>query len=108
MKLRPTQFGVRVNTASPRQHAPRLVMNASVLHPDPSSSTERPGAIAHESVPPITNTFELSLTGPEPGKGATGGEENGTISSPRFGNGHSPIDARPLPYVSPAPFVRAD
>src|SRR5260370_22712019 len=28
MKLRPTQFGVRENTASPRQHAPRFAENA--------------------------------------------------------------------------------
>ncbi len=106
MKLRPTQFGVRVNTASPRQHAPRLVMNASVLHSDPSSSTERPGAIAPESVPPIKNTFELSLTGPEPGKGATGGQENGTISSARFGNGQRPSVERPLTCEEAAAFVR--
>jgi excisionase family DNA binding protein len=30
MKLRPTQFGVRENTASPRQHAPRLAKNSSL------------------------------------------------------------------------------
>src|SRR5260370_38457575 len=28
MKSRPTQFGVRENTASPRQHAPRFAENA--------------------------------------------------------------------------------
>src|SRR5260370_7539752 len=105
MKLRPTQFGVRVNTASPRQHAPRLVMNASVLHSDPSSSTERPGAIAPESVPPIKNTFELSLTGPEPGKGATGGQENATISSARFGNGHRQRSERPFTSAQTAPVL---
>jgi Phage integrase family len=90
MKLRPTQLGVRENTASPRQHAPRVVMNASVLDSDLLSSTERPGASTHKSVSPIKETFELSLTGPESGKEATGGEENGTIASARFENGQRP------------------
>jgi len=30
MKLRPTQFGVRENTASPRQHASRLAVSSSL------------------------------------------------------------------------------
>ena len=30
MKLRPTQFGVRENTASPRQHASRLALSLSL------------------------------------------------------------------------------
>src|SRR5260370_28182085 len=30
MKLRPTQFGVRENTASPRQHASRVATNARI------------------------------------------------------------------------------
>ncbi len=73
MKSRPTQFGVRENTASSRQHAPRLVMNALVLQSDPLSATERSDKDTHELVPPIKETFELSLA--EPDKGATGGEE---------------------------------
>jgi len=37
MKLRPTQFGVRGNTASPRQHASRLIVN--------STSSQMPGQV---------------------------------------------------------------
>jgi len=103
---RPTQFGVRENTASSRQHAPRLVMTASVLHSEPSSSTERPDAITHESIPPIKETFELSLRESEPGKGAIGGKENGTISSGRFGDGQRPSVERPLTCEEAAAFVR--
>lgn len=33
MKFRPTQFGVRENTASSRQHGPRLAVNASSWQP---------------------------------------------------------------------------
>ncbi len=106
MKLSPAQFGVRENTASPRQHAPRVVMNASVLDSDLLSSTERPGASTHKSVPPIKETFELSLTGPESGKGATGGEENGTIASARFENGQRPSVECPLTCEEAAAFVR--
>jgi excisionase family DNA binding protein len=106
MKLRPTQFGVRENTASPRQHAPRVVMNASVLDSDLLSSTERLGASTHKSVPPIKETLELSLTGLDPGRGATGGEENGTIASTRFENGQRPSVERPLTCEEAAAFVR--
>jgi hypothetical protein len=58
-----------------RQHVPRVAMNASVLESDPFPATERPDENTHESVPPIKETFELSLT--DPGKGATGGEKAG-------------------------------
>jgi len=106
MKVRPTQFGVRENTASPRQHAPRVVMNASDLDSDVLSSTERPGASTHKSVPPIKETFELSLAGPESGKGATRRKENGTIASGRFGNGQRPSVECPLTCEEAAAFVR--
>jgi hypothetical protein len=75
MNRRSTQLGVRENTASSRQHVPRLAMNASVLQSDPLSATERPDKGTHEPVPPLKETFELSLT--EPGKGATGEEKAG-------------------------------
>jgi hypothetical protein len=38
MKLRPTQFGVRENTASPRQHVPRLAVSSS--SPQPATAVE--------------------------------------------------------------------
>jgi len=104
MKPRPTQFGLRENTASSRQHASRLAMNASVLHSDPLSAAEQHDKSTQERVPPIKETFELSLT--EPGKGATGGEESGTITSARFGNGQRPSVERPLTCNEAAVFVR--
>jgi hypothetical protein len=58
MKSRPTQFGVRENTASSRQHASRLAMNASVLQSDPLPATERPDKSTHERESPIKETFE--------------------------------------------------
>jgi hypothetical protein len=49
MKLHPTQFGVRENTASPRQHVPRTAVSSllspsdillrSPHHPEPTSSS---------------------------------------------------------------------
>jgi hypothetical protein len=72
MKTRPTQFGVRENTASSRQHAPRRAMNASVLQPDPLFGAELQDKGTQELPLPIKETFELSLT--QPNKGATGEE----------------------------------
>ena len=71
MKTRPTQFGVRENTASSRQHAPRRAMNASVLQSDLFPATECPDESSNEPVPKIKETLESLRT--EPGKGATGG-----------------------------------
>jgi excisionase family DNA binding protein len=107
MKFRSTHFGVHENTASPRQHASRLVINASVLHSDRLSTTEQPETSTHQPVPPIKQTFELSLTGPELGKGATEGEENGAVASARFGNGQRLSVERPLTCEEAAAFVRA-
>lgn len=104
MKSRPTQFGVRENTASSRQHAPRLAMNASALQSDPLAATERPDKSTHELAPPIKETFELSLT--EPGKGATGEGESRTITSGRLGEGKRPTVERPLTCEEAAAFVR--
>ena len=104
MKSRPTQFGVRENTASSRQHASRLAMNTSVLQSDPLSATERPDESMHEPVPPIKEMFELSLT--EPGKGATGGGEGWTIKSARLADGKRPTVERPLTCEEAAAFVR--
>jgi len=106
MKSRPPQFGARENSASPRQHASRVVMNASDLDSDVLSSTERPGANTHKSVPPIKETFELSLTVPESCKGATRRKENGTLASGRFGNGQRPSVECPLTCEEAAAFVR--
>jgi excisionase family DNA binding protein len=104
MKSRPAQFGQRENTASSRQYASRLAMNASVLQSDPLPAAERPDESTHEPVHPIEETFELSPT--EPGKGATGGEESRPITSARLGDGKRPPLERPLTCEEAAAFVR--
>ena len=104
MKSHSTQFGVRGNTASSRQHASRLAMNASVLLYDPLLATERPDEGTHELVPPIRETFESSLT--EPCKGATGGEESRPITSARLEDGKRLRIERPLTCEEAAAFVR--
>ncbi len=104
MKSLSTQFGSRENTASSRLHAPRRAMNASVLQSDPLSATERPEEGTYESVPPLKETFELSLT--ERDKGATGGGESRTITSARLGDRKRPTVERPLTCDEAAAFVR--
>jgi excisionase family DNA binding protein len=104
MKSTSTQFGVRENTASSRQHAPRRAMNASVLQSDPLSATEQQDNRTQELVPPITETFELSLT--ESDKGATGGEDRGATTSRLLGAGKRSVVERPLTCEEAAAFVR--
>jgi predicted DNA-binding transcriptional regulator AlpA len=80
MKVRPTQFGARENTASTRQHAPRLVVShsqsqsngASGIPSGDESSPHMPGAIS---------LFEPSVA--EATNAATGGErtENARLLS---------------------------
>ncbi len=104
MKSRPTQFGVRENTASSRQHAPRRAMNASVLQSDPLFETEQQDNGTQELHPSIKETFELSVT--EPDKGATGGGDIGTITSGLLGDGKRSVVERPLTCEEAAAFVR--
>ncbi len=104
MNRRSTQFGVRENTASSRQHAPRRAMNASVPQSDPLSATQRLDKSTHELVPPIKETFELSLT--EPDKGATGGEDSETITSGWLRDSKRPTVERPLTCEEAAALVR--
>jgi len=104
MKLRPTQFGVRENTASSRQHAPRGAMNASALQSDPLSATQRLDASTHKRVPPIKETFELSLE--EPGNGTTEGGDRGKITSRLLGEGNRSVVERPLTCDEAAALVR--
>lgn len=73
MKLRPTQFGVRENTASSRQHAPRLAVSPTSQQSESLSASEHEDAQSCERMPPKTETFNLSLTEPE--NGATGREK---------------------------------
>jgi len=106
MKLRPTQFGVRENTASSRQHAPRRAMNASVVQSDLFSATECPGKSSNEPVPPIKETFELSFTEPHKAEGATGGGDTRTLTSGLSGGGRRSTVERPLTCEEAAAFVR--
>jgi excisionase family DNA binding protein len=103
MKLRPTQPGVRENTASSRQHAPRFAVEGPVLKPNLLPATERPDKGTHELVPGINETFELSLT--EPSKGATGGETGVGTTRATESPGQSGIE-RPLTCEEAADLVR--
>jgi len=104
MKDAPTQLEMRENTASSRRHASRRAMNASVLRSDPLRATERPDSRTQERVPPIKETFDLSLT--EPNNEATGGGENGTITAAGVGDGKRSAVERPLTCQEAAAFVR--
>jgi excisionase family DNA binding protein len=104
MKTRPTQFGVRENTASSRRHAPRRAMSASALQPDPLFGTEHQVKGTQQLAPPIKETFELSLT--EPDQGATGGGGGGTIATGLFGDSKRSVVERPLTCEEAAAFVR--
>jgi excisionase family DNA binding protein len=70
MKLRPTQFGVRENTASPRQHAPRLApehcsnticIEEENLERVPSSSQNGPPVPGFNS--PLHDASQRAATG---------------------------------------------
>jgi excisionase family DNA binding protein len=104
MKTVATQFGVCENTASSRQHAPRRVMNASILKPDPLFGTEQQDKGTRELASPIKETFELSLT--ETDKGATGGKGSGAITTALFGDAKLSVVERPLTCEEAAAFVR--
>jgi excisionase family DNA binding protein len=106
MKFHPTQFRVRENTASSRQHASRLAVS-----PSPSES-ERTSINALEDKPssahvfPATETFDLSITEPE--GGATGGEREDTcdLATDLNGNCEQPRIERPLTCEEAAKLVR--
>ena len=102
MKTRPTQFGVRENTASSRRHAPRRVVNSSILQSDSLFGTEQQDKSTQEPAPPRKETFELSLADQD--KGATGGGENATAAFQQLPEGLSV--ERPLTCEEAAAFVR--
>jgi excisionase family DNA binding protein len=104
MKTHPTQFGVRENTASSRQHASRRAVNASVLQSDPLSVSEQQDKSTQQLVPRIKETLELSLT--EPDQGATGEGDSGTITSVLLGDSKLSVVERPLTCEEAAAFVR--
>ena len=77
MESRPTQFGARENTASPRQHAPRLKVDSL-----PSLSETLPRGSQHGQSTPIlaSRAFEHreSVT-TKPLDGTTGGERGSGV-----------------------------
>jgi excisionase family DNA binding protein len=104
MNRRQTQLGMRENTASSRQHASRRAVNASFLQSDPLFTAERQDRATQQLPAPIKETFELSLR--EPGQGATGVEDSGTITPAVLGDGERSIVERPMTCEEAAAFVR--
>ncbi len=104
MRTRPTQFGVRENTASSRQHASRRAMNASILQSDPLFGTEQQDKSTQELASPMKETFELSLT--EPDQGATRGRRHRKTAPGLFADGKRSIVEQPLTCEEAAAFVR--
>jgi len=76
MKLRPTQFGVREHTASPRQHASRLAVDSL-----PSMSEILPRDSQHTASTPVLPSRASERPEPvttDPRDAATVGERRGT------------------------------
>ena len=76
MKPRPTQFGVRENTASSRQHASTLAASPSFHKSGTLALSGYTDRRSPEQMSPTRETFNLSLI--EPAKEATGEEKRGT------------------------------
>jgi excisionase family DNA binding protein len=79
-------------------------MNTSVLQSAPLFGTEQQDKGTQELPPPIKEIFELSLT--ETDKGATGGDDSGTITTVLLGDGKLSVVERPLTCEEAAAFVR--
>ncbi len=101
MKTRPTQFGVRENTASSRQHAPRLTVDSL-----PSMSEPYPRGLQYRQPTPV-----LASRACEPDESITSmpldetGDSAGAFSAPATViTGREP---RQVP-VTPEPFVSSD
>jgi hypothetical protein len=105
MKSRPTQFGVRENTASSRQHASRLVVSSLHLKSAKPSGNKREQEQSAAQSPPRAETFRLSLGEPE--NGATGEEREATGIATELNarGGRSGIE-RPLTCEEAAELVR--
>ena len=81
MKSRPTQFGVRENTASSRQHASRLAVSSSSSQPASAAELFGEEATASPSGMGNVEDFDLPLTG---AKRATVGKEGDPNHSPKL------------------------
>jgi excisionase family DNA binding protein len=106
MKSRPTQFGVRENTASSRQHAPRFAVSSSPSESERLSVNTREVKQSSAHVFPTAETFNLSLTEPE--NGATGGEseDSGDLAADFSANTERSGIERPLTCEEAAELVR--
>lgn len=106
MKLRPTQFGVRENTASPRQHASRLAVDSL-----PSKSEAIPRGSQHRQPTPVSayraseSNMSISTMPLEATTGGETGDSDETFSVPA-----AVVTAKESRQVllTPEPFVLAD
>ena len=106
MKTRPTQFGVRENTASSRRHASRFTVDSL-----PAMSEARPRGLQYREPTPVLASH---ASGPDesittmPLDAATGGERSDRAET-FFAPGAVIIakESRQVP-LSPEPFVSAD
>src|SRR5712691_6494363 len=96
MKPRPTQFGVRENTASSRQHASRLAVSPSPLQSERPSVNQHEEKQSCEQMSPTTESFNLSLTVPEKGTSGGGRGNASNLATEVKRHGHWPGIERPL------------
>jgi hypothetical protein len=108
MKAAPTQFDMRENTASSRQHAPRLSADSS-----PSMSESLPRALRHRPPAPVSASRasepdnSIITMPPEAATGGEWGNSAETFSAPA--TVITAKESRRMPVTSePEPFVSAD
>jgi excisionase family DNA binding protein len=106
MKPRSTQFGVRENTASSRQHASRLVSSSSLLKSAKPSGNAPEDKQSPAQVSLRAGTVHFSLGEPE--NGATGEERNDAtgLATELNGRGERSGIERPLTCEEAAELVR--
>ncbi|MHB8539876.1 MAG: helix-turn-helix domain-containing protein [Candidatus Acidiferrales bacterium] len=106
MKPRPTQFGVRENTASSRQYAPRPAVRSLLLESERLSAHTLEDPQSSGQASPSETTLNLFLT--EPGNGATGGtrEYTSDLANELNRSGERPAIELPLTCEEAAALVR--
>lgn len=105
MKPRPTQFGARENTASSRQHAPRLAVHTSFFRSELSVNTPE-NESSFPQVSPTAKKLDLSLS--ETGNRTTGGtrENASDFATDLNSQGKRSATERPLTCQEAAELVR--
>jgi excisionase family DNA binding protein len=93
MKLRPIQFGVLENTASPRPHDSRLAVNSL---PSPSDTVQR-SPHHHEPTPPSASRTNVQASSfvTKPLDAATGKEEGRRVDRNLDNEGHKEPTRKP-------------